>query len=503
MNMAPRPITRQHYIDYEITARTRTLPRTTRTEKAHLTAQKKLITAQSIKRWVKLSAEQKQKFVKELLELREREETLEVDRRRVRRDADGILQLLPPVKDARAVDWATGLAGTTRQVPEFEDLVDRQQKLVDARLAFLQVTTEVYADVSAELRRHDLDLDTADQVELDLLQESLAQWRDLFKKPRLPPRAADDLLKCREIDLPEGKKRSDGEVDRKQMDWPEVDYAMLTGTSWEGGWPVNPGCNSVSAVWLRFDTAGKIVDRMLRKQVYQSRRDWADATKWVGDVHDANARVPVEVSCLQDLAALPEPAGARESINFTRMRMQRVDDWVFRYTIYLDYCAWGDLEDLILEHKGPRSSNGTYDRMHPIGEPFLWCVFHSLAKIGMAMQYGSTDASTPRKDWKQIVHRDLRPANIFLDGAFKGFFEVYPVPRLGDFGCAIRTHDKDMFNPAIYQDQPGASGFLAPEQTAYVDYLALQPVDRFMLGSWTNVWSAFCLHSPNIPDVAD
>ena len=84
-----------------------------------------------------------------------------------------------------------------------------------------------------------------------------------------------------------------------------------------------------------------------------------------------------------------------------------------------------------------------------------------------ADQYG-------RDNW-ETVHRDLKPGNVFLAEA-EQVFPDYPMPRLGDFGLAIKTWSPnpelagtpgndlnvDGLNPDIYVDGAGTDGFKAP-----------------------------------------
>jgi len=283
------------------------------------------------------------------------------------------------------------------------------------------------------------------------------------------------------LDLPESKENKKGDIDYRKALFPAADEVPLP-RNWEGGWTVDQGMKSTASVWLDIDAAGYVCDRLLRKQVYQSRADWADATRWDGDVQDSTNRVPVEIACLRDLQAIPLPAVAEDAVTSARLRWYRVYDRIFKYTLYLEFCQHGDLTDVISEH-GPRTEQGDLilALVRPIPEPFLWRVLHSLARVGLAMETGTTNDLPPTAGWKEIVHRDLRPANIFLDEPTARVFEAYPTPRLADFGYAFRTHAKDGLNPQLYQNGPGSRGFIAPEQYSYVD--------DFKLGSKTNVWS--------------
>ena len=81
----------------------------------------------------------------------------------------------------------------------------------------------------------------------------------------------------------------------------------------------------------------------------------------------------------------------------------------------------------------------------------------------------------------EIVHRDLKPSNgktllieifsnwnnhsmntVFLgqENAEKGF-PFYPVTKVGDFGLAVMTSDRDTNNPNAYRGA-GSEGYMAP-----------------------------------------
>jgi len=339
------------------------------------------------------------------------------------------------------------------------------------------------------------------------LQSDVDALQRIRTHPPLPPRP-DGALKYKEADLPKLKKDRFKKADLKKGRFRDLDEAPLPpgnwqSRPWEGGWHIDQGASSTAVLFLDIDAAGNVRDRMMRKQVYQSRREWADATKWVGDVQDADKRIPVEVACLQDLRAIPRPVKLENRVNAVRLRDHHIYDRIFRYTMYLEYCPYGDLADVIDMH-GPRTGEKEGYKLiegltRQIPEPFLWRVFHSLAKLGVAMKLGRVEAATiPPKGWKEIIHRDLRLGNIFLDMATTDWFEVYPTPLLGDFGAAIRTHENDPLNPGIFQDQAEASGFVAPEQMAYVDYETFAPVDRFKLSAKTNVWSKSAIQLPDL-----
>jgi serine/threonine protein kinase len=68
-----------------------------------------------------------------------------------------------------------------------------------------------------------------------------------------------------------------------------------------------------------------------------------------------------------------------------------------------------------------------------IPEPFLWHVVESLAIAGLLLERGVVDGN-PMRNWETIVHRDLRPANIFFGDPDPERFNRYPTPKIGDWG---------------------------------------------------------------------
>lgn len=51
---------------------------------------------------------------------------------------------------------------------------------------------------------------------------------------------------------------------------------------------------------------------------------------------------------------------------------------------------------------------------------------------------------------KEIVHADIKLANVFLAAPRPEDFEVYPTPQMADFGSAFITEKGDSNNPNDY-----------------------------------------------------
>jgi serine/threonine protein kinase len=67
--------------------------------------------------------------------------------------------------------------------------------------------------------------------------------------------------------------------------------------------------------------------------------------------------------------------------------------------------------------------------------------------------------------WKTIVHRDLRPVNIFLAAPDANRFSRYPTPKIGDFGLSVYALPSDFVGDFSEEYLPeGPSDNVPPEQ---------------------------------------
>jgi serine/threonine protein kinase len=168
-------------------------------------------------------------------------------------------------------------------------------------------------------------------------------------------------------------------------------------------------------------------------------------------------------------------------------------------------CLWDRMngELLTLRHRFCPLKDGSYMNLdyyearkdHPedagpaprIPEAFLWHVFESLCVAGLLLERGVVE-DNPMRHWRTIVHRDLRPANIFFGMPDKYQFTRYPTPKIGDFGLAVyappsnyRGSVDELYTPGGAQDN------VPPEQRP-----DLMPESRWdevgFVSSKTNVW---------------
>ncbi|KAI9826345.1 MAG: Serine/threonine-protein kinase Nek2 [Thelocarpon impressellum] len=120
-------------------------------------------------------------------------------------------------------------------------------------------------------------------------------------------------------------------------------------------------------------------------------------------------------------------------------------------SLYTEHCDLGSLEDLLATHSKKRS---------PVGEPFVRHVFSSLLE-GLAYMHAglSTTLGRGKRDrspgWHTMLHRDLKPGNIFLMSSR----DVFPRVVIGDLGNAISDSDPDFHVPVF----AGAPCIMPPE----------------------------------------
>jgi serine/threonine protein kinase len=126
-----------------------------------------------------------------------------------------------------------------------------------------------------------------------------------------------------------------------------------------------------------------------------------------------------------------------------------------------------------------------------IPEPFLWHVVESLAIAGLLLERGVVDGN-PMRNWETIVHRDLRPANIFFGDPDPERFNRYPTPKIGDWGLAVYAPPSDYEGDIStkYRSE-GPYRNVAPEQRPSEMHKAGLK-KGCLLSSKTNVWVSVC-----------
>ncbi|KAI4240948.1 MAG: hypothetical protein L6R40_004828, partial [Gallowayella cf. fulva] len=97
-------------------------------------------------------------------------------------------------------------------------------------------------------------------------------------------------------------------------------------------------------------------------------------------------------------------------------------------TFYLEYCSMGDLMDLSTAYLAHRT---------PVPESFIWHAYHQLAIAFAYIHTGYTpdhpSYPKPNPKFQPIVHRDVKPSNIFIR---PNPHAPYPDLVLADFGIA-------------------------------------------------------------------
>ncbi|EME83083.1 uncharacterized protein MYCFIDRAFT_80643 [Pseudocercospora fijiensis CIRAD86] len=116
---------------------------------------------------------------------------------------------------------------------------------------------------------------------------------------------------------------------------PEQGYWINKDILGKGGW----GCASI---WLRYDTNGSIVERVVTKESYL-QGNWDRPKYWHGPAAD---RVPMEYTLQKTLSNVPK------ANNIVNCRAYGLYERYRMYRLYMEYCQHGDLEQSVKEYFG-------------------------------------------------------------------------------------------------------------------------------------------------------
>ncbi|KXT16371.1 hypothetical protein AC579_5579, partial [Pseudocercospora musae] len=252
------------------------------------------------------------------------------------------------------------------------------------------------------------------------------------------------------------------------------------GRTWVGQRHLGGGGYGTAHAYFALDNKDeKISARIVVKDSWITTSHWNSFWFWHKDPENPDERIPVEVQAMLNTKDKTGSDGVVRHL-FHEVYRERM-----AYRVIMGYCGHGNLYESIchyLDSKG--RSKGTPP------EPFVWAVFDALADVCLLLELGSTDEATAIEDWKQIVHRDFKTENVFLDSPSDKEFVMYPRPVLGDFGlCILTDAENDRQNPLAYSDAQGTEGWQAPEQLPFMSTTTFEPRRVGKLLSWTNVWA--------------
>jgi hypothetical protein len=122
-----------------------------------------------------------------------------------------------------------------------------------------------------------------------------------------------------------------------------------------------------------------------------NRTEWRSSDCWAGNPSDLANRVPLEVY-------LQQKCCQATGVHFPAILNWAQDHNNLVMTMYVEFCAHGDLETLA-DHYTAQGDT--------IPEPFLWTLFMRLVESCLVMSKGTIDGP-PVDGWRQIVHRDIK-----------------------------------------------------------------------------------------------
>lgn len=135
-----------------------------------------------------------------------------------------------------------------------------------------------------------------------------------------------------------------------------------------------------------------------------------------------------------------------------------------------EYAEHGDLADVIRFYKA-------YQLVIP--EAFIWHVFQSTANALCYCRHGTNKSNTTIPNWHNIIHGDVKPANLLLTHFHESTDSLYPTIKLGDFGMAYSVQES---NPKLRAWKStfryGTDSFMAPE---------IETLDRRAMGNFDPV----------------
>ncbi|KAK6002591.1 hypothetical protein QM012_001341 [Aureobasidium pullulans] len=247
------------------------------------------------------------------------------------------------------------------------------------------------------------------------------------------------------------------------------------------------GGQGCARLFVRVDEQNRITKRIVVKDSCQNLATWADENWW------ARGRLGFDPreSIVNKLLSLPTPERwERYIVEYLGHSINH--QWKTNRT-YMEYCDGGDLHKLMKAQIRDRhvnlnyeSGNSEYDIAKSvkvsggevIPEPFVW---YYLKQMAIALHRMSNIPIRQNKG-NFVVHKDIKPENIFLTSPDPKEFPKYPVCKLGDFGSAHVTFPHDPDNQEEWYD-PVTPGFIPPEMDRFV-----YSETAWELTMATNVW---------------